>query len=163
MRRKLLIPPTLFPIHRTVGGIEKRRLRAKRIHHARIVAKQVQTCQPCSPCQKNCNTGQQRNSSWMIGTWWIPRRLFIHDLRSGPEPPGRVEKSSSIDTSRTPEKRTKRILHCLSEASLQNPGLFEERREVRRTWGQGALSFGSFSLGRQRKGTEMPCRIEPNE
>jgi hypothetical protein len=33
-----------------------------------------------------------------------------------------------------------------SEASLQNPGSFEERGAVRRTKWQGAVSFGSFSL-----------------
>ena len=35
--------------------------------------------------------------------------------------------------------------------SFCKPGPFEKRRAVRRIKGQGALSFGSFSLGEQRK------------
>jgi len=42
-------------------------------------------------------------------------------------------------------------LNCLSEASFQTSGSFEEHKEVQRTKCMGALSFGSFSLGKQRK------------
>jgi hypothetical protein len=38
-----------------------------------------------------------------------------------------------------------------SRGSFRAPGPFEKHRAVRRTKGQGALSFGSFSLGEQRK------------
>jgi hypothetical protein len=37
---------------------------------------------------------------------------------------------------------------------LQNPGSFEERKAARRAKWQEALSFGYFSLGKQRKVTE---------
>jgi hypothetical protein len=45
----------------------------------------------------------------------------------------------------------KKSLNCLSKASFQAPGSIKERKVPGGPSGVGALSFGSFSLGKQRK------------
>jgi len=61
------------------------------------------------------------------------------------------KKISRRHADRAPQKLPIRELACLSEASFKLPGRFEERRVSAGPSGPGALSFGSFSLGTQRK------------